>query len=241
MDLGKAGSSAGVTVLAMIRACAEAGADQLVHGGRIEAIATATFAWMGHGAATEGPGGLIHRLGHLSQLGGRRLIGALVAFALILAPAALRPQACALHQRCTAFQAWARCWRSWWRAGSSTAGSWSNRIGSKPWTSYGRPEPEVAPVHGDARPRGRQPLPADACARPWLERAVTAGRGARICAAASLETAAALGVVALVAWFGTLAPPARCGLRAAATREIDDNDRCGATSWPMRFLLALWP
>ena len=86
MDLGKAGVlRAGVAILATILAVMlKPARASWVVAAALGTLATATFAWMGHGAATEGPRGLVH-LGAdiLHSWAGAIWIGALIALSLI--------------------------------------------------------------------------------------------------------------------------------------------------------------
>jgi putative copper resistance protein D len=56
------------------------------------AMICASFAWMGHGAASEGPAGLVHLVGDVAHtLAASIWIGALVAFAILLLPGQREP------------------------------------------------------------------------------------------------------------------------------------------------------
>ncbi len=74
--------------------------------GVMGAIATASFAWMGHGSAAEGAGGLLHLLADLAHLGAAAVwIGALAFFvALALAPGGIdSDRLAAFHQALARF------------------------------------------------------------------------------------------------------------------------------------------
>jgi len=217
MDLGKAGIlRAGVAILATILAVMlkPARASWIV-AAALGTVATATFAWMGHGAATEGPRGLVHLAADiLHSWAGAVWIGALVAFALILRTRSPTPAGLlALHRALHGFSGVGTLLvavlvasglvNSWFLVGPDRiAGLWT--------TPYGRLLSVklllfVAMLGLAAANRFRlTPALARGLDEPSRQGAALADLRRSI----ALETAAALGVVGLVAWFGTLAPPA---------------------------------
>jgi copper resistance protein D len=87
MDLGKStivrAAVAGLAALALV--LASPSATKWTIAAALGAVASASFAWMGHGAATEGAGGLLHLLSDiLHSWAAAAWIGALCAFALLL-------------------------------------------------------------------------------------------------------------------------------------------------------------
>ena len=216
MDLGKAGVlRAGVALLATILAVMlrPARASWIV-AAALGTVATATFAWMGHGAATEGPGGVIHLVSDiLHSWAGAVWIGALVAFALILRTRSRTPAGVvALHRALHGFSGIGTLLAV--LVATGLANSWflvgADRIDGLWTTSYGRLLSLklllfVAMLGLAAANRFRlTPVLALALDEPSRQGAALADLRRSI----ALETAAALGIVALVAWFGTLAPPA---------------------------------
>lgn len=217
MDLGKAGVlRAGVAVLAMILALVlKPARTSWFTAAGLGAIATATFAWMGHGAATEGPGGLIHLVSDIfHSWAGAVWIGALVAFALILRTRSPTPAGLlALHRALHGFSGVGTLLVAVLVA-SGLVNSWflvePDRITSLWTTSYGRLLSLklllfMAMLGLAAANRFRL---TPALARGLNEPSRQGEALADLRRSIALETAAALGVVALVAWFGTLAPPA---------------------------------
>lgn len=88
MDLGKAAAvraaAAGGAALVLALPIPGTAKWPLIAG--LGAVASASFAWMGHGAATEGPGGLVHLLSDIvHSWAAAAWIGALCAFLLLLA------------------------------------------------------------------------------------------------------------------------------------------------------------
>jgi putative copper resistance protein D len=178
-------------------------------------IATATFAWMGHGAATEGPGGLVHLVSDiLHSWAGAVWIGALVAFALILRTRSPAPaDLLALHRALHGFSGVGTLLVAVLLA-SGLANSWflvePDRLTSLWTTPYGRLLSLklllFTAMLGLAAANRFRLTPA--LARGLNEPLRQGEALADLRRSIALETAAALGVVALVAWFGTLAPPA---------------------------------
>lgn len=217
MDLGKAGVlRAGVALLAtMLAVMLRPAQASWIVAAALGTVATATFAWMGHGAATEGPGGIIHLVSDiLHSWAGAVWIGALVAFALILSARSPTPAGVvALHRALHGFSAVGALLVAVLVA-TGLANSWFlvgvDRIDGLWTTPYGRLLSLklllfVAMLGLAAANRFRlTPTLALALDEPSRQGAALADLRRSI----ALETAAALGVVALVAWFGTLAPPA---------------------------------
>ena len=217
MDLGKAGIlRAGVATLATILVLSlKPTRTSWIVAAALGTVATATFAWMGHGAATEGPGGVIHLVSDiLHSWAGAVWIGALVAFALILRTRNSTPAGVvALHRALHGFSGIGTLLVAVLVA-TGLANSWFlvgvDRIDGLWTTPYGRLLSLklllfVAMLGLAAANRFRlTPALGLALDEPSRQGAALADLRRSI----ALETAAALGVVALVAWFGTLAPPA---------------------------------
>jgi copper resistance protein D len=217
MDLGKAGIlRAGVATLATILVMSlKPTRTSWIIAAALGTVAAATFAWMGHGAATEGPGGVIHLVSDiLHSWAGAVWIGALVAFALILRTRSSTPAGVvALHRALHGFSGIGTLLVAVLLA-TGLANSWFlvgvDRIDGLWTTPYGRLLSLklllfVAMLGLAAANRFRlTPALALALDEPSRQGAALADLRRSI----ALETAAALGVVALVAWFGTLAPPA---------------------------------
>lgn len=192
-----------------------AGALRLGLAAVLGAVATVSLAWMGHAAATEGTLGTVHRLSDgLHVLAAAIWIGALAAFlALLLARPRSAEARSALHAALAGF------------AGVGTpavavllatgaVNSWilvgPDRIESLWTTPYGRLLALkvllfLAMLALAAANRYRL--------TPALARSLgrTHGSSAELAAlrrSLTLETALGIAVLALVAWFGTLAPPA---------------------------------
>ena len=179
------------------------------------AIASASFAWMGHGAATQGPGHLVHLGADVLHLAAAALwVGALVMFFGLLIPvAARRPDRVrALH---SALQGFAGVGsgivailvatglvNSWILVGPShLAGLWTTPYGqllSLKLVLFGA----MLGLAGANRFR----------LTPGLARGLESAEPARALAALRrsllLETGLSLAVLAIVAWLGTLAPAA---------------------------------
>lgn len=87
MDFGKSSLvRAGFTVLALVAAMLLPACNKLWWGCVVTGVVIcASFAWMGHGAATEGPIGLLHLTGDITHmLAAAGWIGALVVFSVVL-------------------------------------------------------------------------------------------------------------------------------------------------------------
>lgn len=217
MDLGKAGVvRAAVAVLATVLALSlRPGRSGWIIAAALGTVATATFAWMGHGAATEGPGGVIHLVADiLHSWAGAVWIGALVAFALILRTRSPTPaNVVALHRALHGFSGIGTLMVAVLVA-TGLANSWYlvgvDRIDGLWTTPYGRLLSLklllfVAMLALAAANRFRlTPALTGVLDVPSRQGEALADLRRSV----ALETAAALGVVALVAWFGTLAPPA---------------------------------
>ena len=177
-------------------------------------VATASFAWMGHGAATEGPAGWVHLASDILHSWAAAVwIGALVAFLLLLR--ARRPSAeatAALHRALHGFSGLGTILvavlvatglvNAWFLVGPARVeGLWT--------TPYGRLLCLKLVVFVGM-------LALAAANRFRLTPALGAGlatpdRGAEALAAlrrsVAIETLLAIAVLALVGWFGTLPPP----------------------------------
>jgi copper resistance protein D len=178
-------------------------------------LATASLAWLGHGAATEGSGGPVHLISDiLHSWAAAAWIGALVAFLLLLRACARRPELTAtLHRALHGFSGLGTVLvavliatglvNSWFLIGPQRLeGLWTTPYGQllsvklvlfvgmlgMAAANRFRLTPALAGAP-DAGPRQRSALRA-------LRRSIV------------VETALAFGVLALVAGFGTLPPPA---------------------------------
>lgn len=215
MDLGKA---------AAVRTLAAAGALILLlvlRPGRpvwlltaiLGAIATASLAWMGHGAATEGP----MRFPHLASdiihaLAAAAWFGALAAFSLLLLnqrPTAAQRDALydALHRfsgsgsAIVALVLLTGLVNSWVLIGPAEISNlWSTQYGRLLGLKIGL---FVAMLGLAAANRFRLTPALAAAAAPHGQRQALA----RLRRSIALETTAALAILALVGWLGTLEPP----------------------------------
>ncbi|MGA0607995.1 copper homeostasis membrane protein CopD [Phenylobacterium sp. VNQ135] len=179
------------------------------------ALATGSLAWMGHGAATEGGGSSVHLISDILHAWAAAVwIGALVAFLLLLRTPTPTPAATvALHRALHGFSGVGTglvavllatgVINGWFLVGPDhLSGLWT--------TPYGRLL-SLKLVLFVAM------LGLAAANRFQLTPALGLGLGAQDSEGAALdhlrrsvilETALGFGVLALVAWFGTLAPPA---------------------------------
>lgn len=217
MDLGKAAVvRTGVALLATILVLMlKPARPSWIAAAVLGTVGTATFAWMGHGAATEGPGGMIHLAADiLHSWAGAVWIGALVAFALLLRTRSpTLAGLIALHRALHGFSGVGTLLVAILVA-SGLVNSWflvePDRITSLWTTPYGRLLSLklllfMAMLGLATANRFRlTPALARGLNEPSRQGEALAGLRRSI----ALETAAALGVVVLVAWFGTLAPPA---------------------------------
>lgn len=217
MDLGKAAiiraAAAGLAVLLIL--VLKPSRTTLIVAATLGAIATASLAWMGHGAATEGVGASLHLVSDILHAWAAAVwIGALVAFLLLLRTPTPPPAATgALHRALHGFSGVGTAVvavllatgaiNGWFLVGlDHLNGLWT--------TAYGRllslklvlfvvmiglaaaNRFQLTPALG----RGLGAQDSEGAALAHLRRSVI------------LETALGFGVLALVAWFGTLAPPA---------------------------------
>lgn len=179
------------------------------------ALATASLAWMGHGAATEGSGGLVHLVSDILHGWAAAVwLGALAAFLLLLRTPNPTPEATsALHRALHGFSGVGTALvavlvatgaiNGWFLVGlDHLNGLWT--------TPYGRLLSLklllFVTMLGLAAANRFQ-------LTPTLGRGLGSGRDQRAAIAALrrsvvIETGVGLAVLALVAWFGTLAPPA---------------------------------
>ena len=216
MDLGKAAiiraAAAGLAVLLIL--VLKPSRTSWIVAATLGAIATASLAWMGHGAATEGVGASLHLVSDILHAWAAAVwIGALVAFLLLLRTPTPTPAATgALHRALHGFSGVGTAVvavllatgaiNSWFLVGlDHLNGLWT--------TAYGRllslklvlfvvmlglaaaNRFQLTPALG----RGLGAQDSEGAALDHLRRSVI------------LETALGFGVLALVAWFGTLAPP----------------------------------
>jgi putative copper resistance protein D len=217
MDLGKAAiiraAAAGLAVLLIL--VLKPSRTTWIVAATLGAIATASLAWMGHGAATEGVGASLHLVSDILHAWAAAVwIGALVAFLLLLRTPTPTPAAMgALHRALHGFSGVGTAVvavllatgaiNGWFLVGlDHLNGLWT--------TAYGRllslklvlfvvmlglaaaNRFQLTPALG----RGLGAQDSEGAALDHLRRSVI------------LETALGFGVLALVAWFGTLAPPA---------------------------------
>ena len=217
MDLGKAAiiraAAAGLAVLLIL--VLKPSRTTWIVAAALGAIATASLAWMGHGAATEGVGASLHLVSDILHAWAAAVwIGALVAFLLLLRTPTPTPAAMgALHRALHGFSGVGTAVvavllatgaiNGWFLVGlDHLNGLWT--------TAYGRllslklvlfvvmlglaaaNRFQLTPALG----RGLGAQDSEGAALDHLRRSVI------------LETALGFGVLALVAWFGTLAPPA---------------------------------
>lgn len=216
MDLGKAAiiraAAAGLAVLLIL--VLKPSRTTWIVAATLGAIATASLAWMGHGAATEGVGASLHLVSDILHAWAAAVwIGALVAFLLLLRTPTPTPAATgALHRALHGFSGVGTAVvavllatgaiNGWFLVGlDHLNGLWT--------TAYGRllslklvlfvvmlglaaaNRFQLTPALG----RGLGAQDSEGAALDHLRRSVI------------LETALGFGVLALVAWFGTLAPP----------------------------------
>ena len=172
--------------------------------GLLGAVAVASFAWMGHGAASEGSGAQIHLIADLTHaLIAALWIGALIGFVML---ALSRTDATAMHLALTRFSA-VGVPLVVLLAATGLVNSWFlvglNNVGTLLTTSYGRLLSLKLLLFAmmlllAAMNRWRH--------TPEVERTRVSGSALR----ASIVVEASLGIIvlALVAWFGMLEPPA---------------------------------
>jgi copper resistance protein D len=216
MDLGKAAvGRAGLAALAVILVLTlKPSRASWAITAALGALATASFAWMGHGAATEGPGGPVHLVSDiLHGWAAAAWIGALLAFLLLLRTRTPTLDAtAALHRALHGFSGVGTVLvavlvatgviNGWFLVGlDHLNGLWT--------TPYGRLLSLklilFVAMLGFAAANRFQLTPA-------LGRSLGSRDGEQAALAALrrsvvIETAIGLAVLALVAWFGALAPP----------------------------------
>lgn len=216
MDLGRA------AVVRSLAAIAAAGLLLILRPGRgawaatagLGALATASFAWMGHAAATEGGGKVLHLGADIAHAWAAAVwVGALVAFFLLLRVRSPSLEAAgALHRALHGFSGIGTLLvavllatgvvNSWFLVGPDRLeGLWT--------TPYGRLLClKIAAFVGmlalAAANRFRH-TPALAASLESSERQPQALAALR--RSVALETGLGVAVLALVAWFGTMAPP----------------------------------
>lgn len=175
--------------------------------------AVASFAWSGHGAATEGPGSLVHLIADILHLLAAGVwIGALAAFCLLLRARPFgTPQAQALHGALAGFSGVGSAVvailvlsglvNSWFLVGPQGLA----RLATTGWGVLMLAKLAVfAAMLGLAAVNRFRLTPALAAGAADGDAAALGGLRRSI----ALETAAAVLVLALVAALGTLAPPA---------------------------------
>jgi putative copper resistance protein D len=217
MDLGKAAvfrAAVAAVAVILVLTLKPSRAVWIMAAG-LGALATGSLAWMGHGAATEGPGGPVHLLSDILHGWAAAIwIGALLAFLLLLRTRTPTSDAtAALHRALHGFSGIGTALvavlvatgaiNGWFLVGPAHLdGLWT--------TPYGRflslklvlfvamlglaavNRFRLTPELG----RGLHSQEDERVARAALRRSIV------------IETAFALAVLTLVAWFGTLAPPA---------------------------------
>ena len=216
MDLGKAAvlRAALAALAAILIVWLKPSRTSWMLAAALGALATASLAWMGHGAATEGAGAAVHLVADvLHGWAAAVWIGALIAFWLLLrTPSRTSEATQALHRALHGFAGVGTglvavlvvtgVVNGWFLVGP-------DRLGSLWTTPYGRllslKLMLFVAMLGLAAANRFQLTPA-------LGRGLGAADGERAALAGLrrslvLETAVGLAVLALVAWFGTLAPP----------------------------------
>lgn len=217
MDLGKAAvlraALAGLAVILVL--ALKPSRTTWALAAALGAAATASFAWMGHGAATEGAGGPIHLVSDvLHGWAAAVWVGALVAFLLLLRTPAPTPEATgALHRALHGFSGVGTALvavlgvtgaiNGWFLVGlGHLDGLWTTPYGQllslKLLLFVG-----MLALATANRFRLTPALAGALDGGPRQQAALAALRQSIV-----VETAVAFAVLALVAWFGTLAPPA---------------------------------
>ena len=217
MDLGKAAvARAALALIAAIYATIIPRGRALWLGtGVLGILACATFGWMGHGAATDGAGHALHLAADIVHaLAAAAWIGALVAFAGLAAPRQQRAER--LSALATALQRFSPIGiglvaalavsglvNAWYLAGA--AGGAAQRAPNR--QVHARNQVLFAPKHPHAALHRQRSVPALAA---WLEADLLPRGDALASLRRSLLGEAVLGfaVLAVVAWLGTLPPPA---------------------------------
>lgn len=178
-------------------------------------VAVASLAWMGHGAATEGPAGRLHLASDvLHSWAAAVWIGALIPFMLLLrAPQRTAAEAAALHRALHGFAGVGSLVVAVLILTGLVNGMFlvgPDRIEGMWTTPYGRLLSLKIVLFlgmlGLAAANRYRLTPA--YHRALTARADPAAAVAALRRSVMLETAVALAVLGLVAWFGTLAPPA---------------------------------
>lgn len=215
MDLGKAAVARAViaTAAVILLLVLKPGRAAWVTSAILGVLATGSFAWMGHGAGTEGAGKLVHLASDIIHGWAAAIwVGALVAFFLLLRATHTSATAAALHRALHGFSGIGALLvavlmasglvNSWFLVGlDGFEGMWT--------TGYGRlfsVKLTVFAVMLMLAAANRFRL------TPRLARSIAEGvppEGALEALRRSIALESALGVLALalVAWFGTLAPP----------------------------------
>lgn len=216
MNLGKAAVlRAAAAILAVIFLLAlKPGRPAWVIAAVLGAIATASLAWMGHGAATEGPLGRLHLASDvLHALAAAVWIGALAGFFGLLATSSSTPADQSLHRALHGFAGIGSALvamlvltglvNSWILVGPDRlSGLWTTPYGGllslKLILFIG-----MVVLAAANRFRHTPALGRLLAVNESPEVAISALRRSVV-----LETALGLSILALVAWFGTLPPPA---------------------------------
>lgn len=202
-------AAAAVALLAIFRPGRAAWAAAATLG----VVATGSFAWMGHGAASEGSGGLIHLLSDIAHgWAAAAWIGALIALVLLLKTARTPASITRLHRALRGFSGLGAALvaillvtgliNSWFLVGPAALGGlWT--------TPYGRllslKIAAFAAMLALAAANRLRHTPALGAALATAGDRRTALVALR--RSIALETGLGLAVLGLVAWFGTLAPP----------------------------------
>jgi putative copper resistance protein D len=217
MDLGKAAVlRAAIAALAVVLVLTlkPSRASCAIAAG-LGAVATASFAWMGHGAATEGAGGPVHLMSDILHGWAAAVwIGALVAFLLLLRTRHPTPGATtALHRALHGFSGLGTALvavliatgaiNGWFLVGlDRLEGLWTTPYGrllSLKLVLFVAMLGLAAANRFQLTPALGRGLGAQEDARPALD---------ALRRSVVFETLAGMTVLGLVAWFGTLAPPA---------------------------------
>jgi len=169
--------------------------------GVLGGLAVASFAWMGHGAASEGPGATVHLLADMIHaLAAGLWIGGLVGFALLVRSADRSTLLGALHRfsaigiPVVALVAASGLVNAWYMIGP-------HHLAGLFTTAYGRLLVLKLAAFGA--------MLAFAAANRWRHTEALARGVSKAAVRSSLTAEALLGIVvlALVAWFGMLDPP----------------------------------
>lgn len=215
MGLGRAAiiritaATAAVLLVAVLRP----GRVAWIYAAALGAVATASFAWAGHGAATEGQGRLVHLLSDIAHgWAAAAWIGALAALVLMICTPGTPESLAALHRALHGFSGVGKGLVTV-LLGTGLINSWfligPERLDGLWTTPYGRLlslkiAAFIAMLALAAANRFRHTPALGAAIQAAVPYDEALGALRR---SVALETALGLAVLGLVAWFGTLAPP----------------------------------